>query len=77
VTRLVQASGTVSFAGGDYRVGTEYRGRQVQVGVADGAGVIAVDGETIRTHPIRHDRSKEHGALGNPNGRPRRRTSAA
>ena len=27
---------------------------------------IAVDGELVRSHPIRHDRVKEHGGVANP-----------
>jgi hypothetical protein len=76
VTRLVDSRGDVSFAGAAYKVGTDYRRRAVQVAVVDGAVVIALDGETIRTLTIRHDRHKEHGALGVPNGRPRKPTAA-
>ena len=32
--------------------------------------------QLIRTHPIRHDRTREHGALANPGGRPRRINAA-
>src|SRR5436309_15724881 len=77
VTRLVDPRGAISFAGAEYKAGADYRRRSVQVGVVDGAVVIAVDGETIRTHPIRHDRTKEHGALANPNGRPPKSKPAA
>ncbi len=37
---------------------------------------IAIDGQLMRTHPIRHDRAKEHGAFANPTGRPRRINAA-
>ena len=37
---------------------------------------ISVGSELIRVHPIRHDRTKEHGALANPSGRPRRTNAA-
>jgi len=37
---------------------------------------ISVGKELIRTHPIRHDRTREHGALANPGGRPRRINAA-
>jgi hypothetical protein len=30
------------------------------------------EGQLLRTHPIRHDRGKEHGAFANPSGRPDR-----
>jgi len=29
-------------------------------------------GKVVRVHPIRHDRTKEHGAFATPNGRPRK-----
>ena len=77
VTRLVEAGGSVSFAGASYKVGREYARRSVQVGVVDGRVEITLDGFTIRTHPICHDRAKEHGALANPTGRPRRPKPAA
>ncbi|QYG91173.1 hypothetical protein HC251_01125 [Iamia sp. SCSIO 61187] len=32
--------------------------------------------QLIRTHPIKHDRTREHGALANPGGRPRRTNAA-
>jgi hypothetical protein len=31
----------------------------------------------VKTHPIRHDRSKEFGAFSTPNGRPRNRKERA
>ena len=77
VTRLVDHGGNVSFAGATYRVGRSYARRSVQVGVVDGQLLITIDGATVRTHAIRHDRTKEHGALANPNGRPRKPTTAA
>lgn len=77
VTRLVDGGGSVSFAGAAYKAGRAFARRSVEVGVIDGQVVIRADGETVRTHPIRHDRSKEHGALANPNGRPRKPTTAA
>ncbi len=33
---------------------------------------ISFEYKVIRTHQIRHDRSKEIGAFASPNGRPRR-----
>jgi hypothetical protein len=76
VTRLVDHGGNISFAGTTYRAGRSLVRRSVLVGIVDGEVVITLDGETIRTHPIRHDRTKEHGALANPNGRPRKPTAA-
>lgn len=53
------------------------RRRQVQVASVGDVVEISSDGEIIRPHPIRHDRSRENGALANPTGRPRKRTTAA
>lgn len=76
VTRKVDSSGNVSFAGTNYRVGNTFRRRQVQVAVVAGTVEISIGEELIRVHPIRHDRTREHGALANPGGRPRRINAA-
>jgi len=76
VTRKVDSSGNVCFAGRNYRVGSTFRRRQVQVAVVGETVEISVGTELIRTHPIRHDRTREHGALANPGGRPRRTNAA-
>jgi transposase InsO family protein len=76
VTRKVDSSGDVSFAGTAYAVGMKYRRRQVQVAVVGETVEISVGEELIRTHPVRHDRTREHGALANPGGRPRRINAA-
>ena len=76
VTRKVDSSGNVSFAGTNYRVGNKFRRRQVQVAVIGGTVEISIGEELIRTHPIRHDRTHEHGALANPGGRPHRTNAA-
>jgi transposase InsO family protein len=76
VTRKVDGSGNVSFAGTAYRVGNKFRRRQVQVAVVEGTVQISIGEELIRTHPVRHDRTREHGALANPGGRPRRINAA-
>ena len=77
VIRLVDTTGAVSFAGARYKVGGGYVRRSVRVAIVDGQVQITLDGQTIRTHPIRHDRSKEHGALANPTGRPRKPPAVA
>ena len=77
VTRKVDSSGNISFAAQNYRVGNAYRRRQVQVAVVDGTVEISVGNELIRVHPIRHDRTREHGALANPVGRPNRINAAS
>ncbi len=72
VTRKVDGSGSVSFAGWSYRVGNAYRRRQVQISIVGDSVQISCEGRLVKTHPIRHDRTKEHGAFANPGGRPRR-----
>jgi hypothetical protein len=76
VTRKVDGSGYVNFAGWSYRAGNAYRRRQVQVSIAGDTVHITFEGRLVRSHPIRHDRSKEHGALANPGGKPRRINAA-
>ena len=76
VTRKVDSSGCVSFAGVSYRAGRAHRGRQVQVAIVDNSVEITAGGEVLRVHPIRHDRSREHGAFANAGGRPSRVNAA-
>ena len=76
VTRVVDSSGYVSFAGTNYRVGNGWRGRSAQVCIVAGSVQLSCDGHIVRVHPIRHDRAKEHGAFATPNGRPRHRQDA-
>lgn len=76
VTRKVDSSGNVSFAGSHYRAGNVYRRRQVQVAVVGDHVELSIGEELIRRHPIRHDRTREHGALANPGGRPHRTNAA-
>lgn len=77
VTRKVDSSGNISFAATAYRVGNAMRGRQVQVRVVGDTVEISSDGRVIRSHAIRHDPAKEHGAFANPAGRPRRINAAS
>ena len=70
VTRKVDASGSVSFAGANYRAGNAYRAKQVQVSVVGDSVQISCEGKLVRTHVVRHDPNKEHGAFANPGGRP-------
>ena len=76
VTRKVDSSGNVCFAGTTYRAGNKFRRRQVQVAVVGDTVEISVGEQLIRAHKIRHDRTREHGALANPGGRPRRINAA-
>jgi len=74
VTRKVDSSGNVCFAGTNYRVGNKYRRRQVQVAVVGDTVEISIGEELIRSHPIKHDRTRD--ALANPGGRPNRINAA-
>lgn len=76
VTRKVDSSGTVSFAGTNYGVGAKYRRHQVQIAVVGNTVEISLNGQLLRTHPARHDPAKEHGAYATPTGRPRRTNAA-
>ncbi len=76
VTRKVDGSGSVSFAGTSYRVGRAHRGRQVQLAIVGDVLEISSGGQVLKTHLIRHDRSREHGAFANPGGRPHRINAA-
>jgi transposase InsO family protein len=72
VTRLVDGNGDVSFAGTLYRAGRCWRGTQLEVSIVAGSVQLTHQGQIVRTHAIRHDRSKEHGAYATPHGRPRK-----
>jgi len=72
VTRMVDSSGYVSFAATMYRAGRAWRGKEVEVSIVAGSVQIACHGTIVRTHAIRHDRAKEHGAFATPHGRPRK-----
>jgi transposase InsO family protein len=76
VTRKVDSSGSISFAGTSYRVGKAHKRRQVQLAIVGDIVEISSGGHILKTHPIRHDRSREHGAFANPGGRPRRINAA-
>jgi hypothetical protein len=75
VTRIVDSSGSISFAGTPYRCGMRWARQSVDVAIVAGSVQLSKDGQVIRVHPIRHDRSRELGAFANPKGRPRRRTA--
>jgi hypothetical protein len=72
VMRQVDSRGDLSFAGTAYRAGTALAGEQVEVRLVGDTVQIWAGGKLIRTHPARHDPSKEHGAFGVPKGRPRK-----
>jgi transposase InsO family protein len=72
VLRQVDSRGDLSFAGAAYRAGVALAGGQVEVRLVGDTVQIWTAGKLIRTHPARHDKSKEHGAFGVPKGRPRK-----
>jgi transposase InsO family protein len=76
VTRKVDSSGGVSFAGTCYKAGKPNRGRQVQVAIVGDTVEISAGGQIIRVHGIKHERSREHGAFANASGRPSRSNAA-
>ena len=77
VIRKVDSSGNVSFAAATYRVGNQYRRQQVEVRVIGDTVEISQKGRVIRTHPIRHDPDKAHGAFANPGGKANRINAAS
>jgi transposase InsO family protein len=77
VTRMVDRSGQVSFAGTMYRAGRAWRGKEVEVCIVAESVQMTYQGKIVRTQPIRHDRAKEHGAYATPHGRPRKPRNAA
>ena len=76
VTRKVDSGGCVSFAGATYRAGRAHRGRQVQAAIVGETVEITAGGEVLNTHPIRHDRSRQHGAFANAGVHPSRINAA-
>ncbi len=78
VIRQADGSGNMSFAGTPYRAGTGLPGPLPSRSPSWPArSSSAVDGKVVRVHPIRHDRSKEHGAFATPKGRPRKPRTVA
>jgi transposase InsO family protein len=65
VTRKVDSSGNVCFAGSSYGVGSKFKRRQVQVAVVGDTVEVSIGNELIRSHKAKHDRTREHGALAN------------
>jgi len=73
VLRSVDNSGSLSFAGTGYRVGNKYKGQEAGVRVVGDTVQITFQGQLVRTHRARHDRSKEFGAMAQPTGKARSR----
>ena len=76
VRRLANHDGTVTFAGTTYRAGRMWARTFIDVTIVAGSVQLSKDGQVLRVHPIRHDRSRELGAFANPKGRARRKNSA-
>ena len=76
VTRVADSAGNVSFAGHGYHVPQRLVRRQLDVAIVGNNMQFSTGGEVIKISPIRHDRTKEHGAFANPTGRPRKTRSA-
>jgi hypothetical protein len=55
-------------------VGNRHVGQVVGVRLVSDTVQITQDGHLLRTHRARHDKTKEFGALSQPNGKPRRTT---
>ena len=72
VYRTVDPSGAVSFAGTSYRAGNKFIGRIAGVRLVGDSVQVTIDGDLVRTHKARHDRSKEFGALAQPQGKRRK-----
>ncbi|MDQ4148390.1 MAG: IS481 family transposase [Actinomycetota bacterium] len=77
VLRKVDPSGSVSFAGTNYRVGNQFKRQLAGVRLVGDTVQITIEGALVRTHKARHDKSKEFGALAQPDGKPRRPQSVA
>jgi len=77
VTRLANNTGVITLAGQTYPAGRRRARTSIDVTTVAGSVQLSEDGKVIPVHPIRHDRSKELGAFANPQGRPRRKNSAA
>ncbi len=75
VFRLVDRSGSVSFAGTAYRVSNKHKGALAGVRLVKDTVQITIDGMLIRTHKARHDTTKEFGAMAQPQGHRRKAAS--
>jgi Mu transposase, C-terminal domain len=76
VTRVVDSSANISFAGHGYTVPRQFIRRQLEVAIVGNNIQFSTGGVVVKVSPIRHDRNKEHGAFANPGGRPRKNRSA-
>ena len=76
VTRLADSRAQCRLRGPRIRPATRIEAKPSQVAIVGGNVQLAIDGKVIKTHPIRHDPAKEHGAFANPGGRPPKTTLA-
>ena len=73
-TSIEEAQGAIDGWVSDYN--HVHRRYSVELTITRDTVQISLEGKLLRTHPKRHDRGKEHGALGNPGGRPDRVNAA-
>jgi len=57
-------------------VGNPYRRRQVEVRVVGDTVQILFEGTLVRTHAVKHDSNREHGAFATPGGKPRHKKAS-
>jgi hypothetical protein len=76
VTRLADGAGVACSAGTNYAAGRRWARQPIDVTIVAGSVQLSKDGKVIHIHPLRHDRSRDLGAVANPKGRPRRKNSA-
>ena len=74
MTRLADAAGVASFAGTPYAAGRRWARTAVGVSIVAGSVQLSRDGQVIRVHPVRRDRSRELGAFADPRDGPAART---
>lgn len=77
MTRKVDSSGGISFAGVSHRGGNGHRREQVEVRVVGDTVEISQNGKLLRVHPVKHDPIKADGACANPGGKPDRVNAAS
>ena len=76
VTRLADGTGVVSFAGTTYAAGRRWARTAIDVAIVAGSVQLSKDGQVIRVHPIRHDRSKRARRVRQPQRPPPPKNSA-
>lgn len=76
MTGNAASSGNVCFAATTCPVGRAHIRRQAQVAMVGDTVEVSAGGEVPRSHQIRHDRSREHGAFANAGGQPSRSNAA-